>query len=68
MPAVPGSLEEYKLRARSVRGHLTRFRPSLAKACDNVTANPSAWSRKEAEDLYSKVKDKCDVLMSLYRK
>ena len=66
-PAIAGSLEELKLRARSVRGHLTRFRTSLIKACDNLSANPSEWSRKEAEECFIKVKDQYDNLMLLYQ-
>ena len=67
MPAVPGSFEECKLRARSVRGHFTRFRTSLAKACGNVAANPSTWTRNEAEAIYVKVQRQFDILMDLYQ-
>ena len=66
--AALGSLEEVKLRAHSVRGHFTRYCTSLAKACDNVAANPGAWYRKEAKDIFVKVKDEYDVLVDLYRK
>ena len=67
MPTVPGSFEECKLRARSVRGHFTRFRTSLAKACGSVAANPSTWTRNEAETIYTKVQGQFDNLMDLYQ-
>ena len=66
-PAVPGSLEEYKLKARATRGHLTRSRTSLAKACDNLNTNPSAWARTEAEDIYTRLKSQYELLMDLYQ-
>ena len=66
-PTVPGSLEDLKLRARAVRGHLTRYRTSCAKACDNLKANPSAWARTEAESIFDNVKKEYGVLMDLYQ-
>ena len=66
-PATPGSLQESSLRARAVRGHLTRFRTSCGKACDNLIANPSAWARADVESVWNKVKGEYDVLMEVYQ-
>ena len=66
-PAAPGSLDEAKLRARAVRGHLTRYRTSSSKAIDNLKSNPSAWAKDAAEETFKKASDQYDALLLLYQ-
>ena len=66
-PAAPGSLDEAKLRARAVRGHLTRYRTSCSKAIENLKSNPSAWAKDAAEETFKKASDQYDALLPLYQ-